>query len=322
MSNYNKLVSVLIPSYNHEKYVGDCLESVLAQTYSNIEVIICDDKSKDNTCEVIERYRQRLEEKFSRICIIKNEKNVGIVKNCNKLMSLARGDYYKLLASDDMLRPDGIEKLVLFMESHKEHDLVYSYVDRINVNTTFKDLVKNTINNPIKYSSVSGKSITSQLMAENFIVAPSVLIPKETVERWGVFSEEFIFEDWEYWLRVSVDGSIGYLDESTAYYRDLETSASRFTKKDKDRYEKFIDNELKLMDKYKDYITSESKHKYFKNKLRQACSVEDIEYVGKIRNIMLKEDIKVSIEDRLLILLAKLRIYDKVKKGYRKFVKK
>ena len=151
MSNNNKLVSVLIPSYNHEKYVGDCLESVLAQTYSNIEVIICDDKSKDNTYEVIERYRQRLEEKFSRICIIENDNNLGIVKNCNKLISLAKGDYYKLLASDDMLRPDGIEKLVFFLESHKEHNMVYSYGDRIGENITFKDVVGNSINNPIKY---------------------------------------------------------------------------------------------------------------------------------------------------------------------------
>ena len=163
MSNNNKLVSVLIPSYNHEKYVGDCLESVLAQTYSNIEVIICDDKSKDNTYEVIERYRQRLEEKFSRICIIENDNNLGIVKNCNKLISLAKGDYYKLLASDDMLRPTGIEKLVHFMENHKEHNIVYSYCDKISDNTTFNDVVKNIINNPVKYSCVSGKSITSQI---------------------------------------------------------------------------------------------------------------------------------------------------------------
>lgn len=322
MSNNNKLVSVLIPSYNHEKYVGDCLESVLAQTYSNIEVIICDDKSKDNTYEVIERYRQRLEEKLCRVCIIKNEKNMGIVKNCNKLMSLAKGDYYKFLASDDMIRPSGIEKLVYFMESHKAHNLVYSYGDRISENTTFKDVVNNTIDNPIKYSCVSGKSITSQLMAENFILAPSVLIPKETVERWGVFSEEFIFEDWEYWLRVSVDGSIGYLDESTAYYRDLETSASRFTKENKARYEKFIDNELKLMDRYKEYITPDSKNKFLKNKLRQACSVEDIEYIKKIRKIMMDENVKVSTKERFLILLAKLGLYDKIKKVYRKFVKK
>ena len=99
------LVSILIPVFNREKYIGATIESALAQTHSNLEVIVVDNCSQDNTWQIISAYA----EKDSRIKCFQNDTNIGPVKNWEKCIELAQGAYGKILWSDDLLHPTFIE---------------------------------------------------------------------------------------------------------------------------------------------------------------------------------------------------------------------
>lgn len=110
------LVSVLMTSYNRERYIGEAIESVLASSWKDFELIICDDASKDQTVAIAKTYA----EKDSRIHIHVNETNLGDYRNRNKIASLARGTYIKYLDSDDQIYPWGLEAMVRCMEAFPE----------------------------------------------------------------------------------------------------------------------------------------------------------------------------------------------------------
>lgn len=107
----NIKVSILIPVYKAEKYISKCLQSVLAQTYQNIEIIIVDDASPDNSIAIAESIIKQAHTKFG-IKILHNKKNEGVAFTRNRLLDLATGDYLQFVDSDDFLEPDAIESLV------------------------------------------------------------------------------------------------------------------------------------------------------------------------------------------------------------------
>ena len=117
------LVSVLVPAYNHEKYVQDTINSIIAQTYKNIELIVLDDGSKDSTWQKIEEMKDKCEERFVRVHF-ETKENEGTCKTLNKLISLAQGEFIYLIASDDLAKPQAIEKEVVFLSKHNDYGLV------------------------------------------------------------------------------------------------------------------------------------------------------------------------------------------------------
>ena len=115
MSNSNPLVSVIIPNYNHARYLDERMQSVLGQTYQNIEVIILDDCSTDNSREVIERYRN--DPKVT--SIVYNDSNTGKpFQQWNKGIGLAAGDIIWLAESDDTCDAEMLERLVKLYMAH------------------------------------------------------------------------------------------------------------------------------------------------------------------------------------------------------------
>ncbi len=116
------LVSYLIPSYNHIKYVKNAIDSVLNQTYKNIELIVCDDCSSDGSIEFLEQYS-----KDKGFIFIKNTINIGSAKTCQKLMDLAKGEYIGFLASDDWIDSRKVEMQVDALKKSRL-DAVYSPV--------------------------------------------------------------------------------------------------------------------------------------------------------------------------------------------------
>ena len=107
------LVSVIIPCYNAEKYVEEAIRSIMTQTYSNLEIIVTDDCSSDNTLMILET----LAAEDSRIKVIKNEKNLKIVKSLNNMIEVAQGKYIARMDADDISLPERIEKQVSFLDS-------------------------------------------------------------------------------------------------------------------------------------------------------------------------------------------------------------
>ncbi len=118
MSN-NPLVSVIMPSYNSEKYIGEAIDSILNQTYNNLELIIVDDCSSDNTIHEIESRTAD-----SRLLLYRNPENMGIAYTTNYGIEKANGEFIALLDDDDIAFPNRIELQVNFLEQHPEIDIL------------------------------------------------------------------------------------------------------------------------------------------------------------------------------------------------------
>lgn len=114
----NVLVTVFIPVYNAEKYIKECIESVLAQTYQNFEILVVDDGSTDKSLDIIRTYNDE------RIRIYANDKNCGIPYTRNRGLELARGKYIAFLDADDVAYPKRLQKSVEFLEKHPEYRVV------------------------------------------------------------------------------------------------------------------------------------------------------------------------------------------------------
>ena len=119
-----KKVSVILPIYNASTYLKECIDSLINQTYSNIEIIAINDGSTDESVKIIEQYMK----KDNRIKLYNNEKNMKLIYTLNKGLSLSSGDYIARMDSDDICRLNRIEKQVEFMEKNKDIQLCGSKI--------------------------------------------------------------------------------------------------------------------------------------------------------------------------------------------------
>jgi len=122
------LVSILIPTYNREKLIGETIESAINQTYKHIEIIVVDNKSTDKTWEIITKYSR----KDQRIKVYQNEKNIGPVRNWKKCLEYAQGEYAKFLWSDDLIAPEFIEKALPYLINNPEVGFVFTGTEIFN----------------------------------------------------------------------------------------------------------------------------------------------------------------------------------------------
>ena len=127
------LISVLVPLYNAAEYILETLRSILSQDYSNLEVIVVDDCSKDASFQIVHEFITTQNE--SRIKLFKNETNLGPESNWNKALSLATGKYIKLVCSDDTLEPGAISKQVAIFENPENSGLALVAGSRIVINS-------------------------------------------------------------------------------------------------------------------------------------------------------------------------------------------
>jgi len=117
-------ISILIPTYNREKYIGDCIASALSQTYDNFEIIVVDNASTDSTWEICQHYADA----DHRVKAFQNSENVGPVRNWKKCLEYSSGDYIKFLFSDDLLYPNCLEEMAPYLAT-PEIGLVYCAAD-------------------------------------------------------------------------------------------------------------------------------------------------------------------------------------------------
>lgn len=205
----NELVSIIMPSYNTGQYISQSIQSVLNQTYTDWELIIIDDCSKDDTDEVISPYLLD-----SRIRYIKNETNSGAAVSRNRALREAKGKWIAFLDSDDLWEPDKLEKQVAFMENNGYR---FSYTNYVEIDE------ESTPNG--KY--VTGpKRITKHGMYNYcWMGCLTVMYDAETV---GLVQIEDIKKNNDYamWLKVCKKANCYLLDENLAKYRKRSGSIS------------------------------------------------------------------------------------------------
>lgn len=248
-----QLVSICIPCYNHEKYLDDCLKSILKQTYKKIELIIIDDKSSDRSVQIIRKYLPKLNKKLQRVVFKVNKKNLGITKNCNELLKYAKGNYYKSFASDDVLAANAIEEMVDYLENNKDYNICmsngYEVPDNYHINGSLNGCKCSCAKNMEK--KLESPDFYESLLENNCIFAPGIMMKMSMFEKYGKYDEEIEFEDYEYWLRVCKEEKIGYIHKCLIYYRRSETSISNYNiGNKKKKYEFMLLTTLKIQLKY------------------------------------------------------------------------
>lgn len=220
----NPLVTVIVPAYNHEKYIEDCLKSIVEQTYDNMQIIVLNDGSKDRTGIVIERFIGNQKRKIEYI----SKENEGLCKTLNKALRQSKGEYIAIIASDDIWLPNKIEEQVKFLEENKNIGLVctdaYFFKDSEKTDIKYSDY-KPRLKKYFK-NSIQNVNIYESLLTENLILAVTVMIRKECFDKVGLFDESLKYEDYDMWLRISKYYPIGYLDNALAYYRMHDTNVS------------------------------------------------------------------------------------------------
>ncbi|HEX9961019.1 MAG TPA: glycosyltransferase [Pyrinomonadaceae bacterium] len=205
------LVSICVPSYNHARYLPATLDSALAQTYPNIEIIVLDDGSKDESLSIARDYETRFPGKI-KVYTHAGGANLGISRTVNAAFAHARGKYWMGLPSDDILYPDKIEKQVAFLEKNPALGFVYCYVDYIDSD-----------GKPVP--GRLGKNITADedplksMILENFIPGMAILARREAIARVGDHDADLIYSDWDFWVRLFSLYKGGFIDESLIGYR-------------------------------------------------------------------------------------------------------
>ncbi len=307
----NPLVSVIVPAYNHEKYVEDLIDSIVSQSYANIELLICDDSSTDQTYSKILGRKKELEKRFVRIQILKNDENLGVVKNINKMLKLSQGKYIKIIASDDMLLQDGIKDLVTYYESHQEYDMIFSNCIICSEKDHYP-LVNN--NYKVGYSRIPNLSenVFQRLFESNFILGSTIFALRKTYDIFGFFDESFSIEDWEYCLRIAKLGKIGFYNNKTVAYRIVCNSQSHYTQdyNGKIRFRRMYKNVIGIHKKYNcsELNLRRGYSKVYTVLLHAAINSDDIKYVYHIFKQKRKFELHFGLEIYLKYLLYRLHL--------------
>jgi glycosyltransferase involved in cell wall biosynthesis len=209
------LVSILAVSYNHEDWVIEALDSIRHQTYSNIQLVIIDDCSTDNTVTLIEAWLK----KHQIDCVfITHKSNKGICKTYNEGVSLCEGKYYSTLSCDDTLAHEKTEKQVTYFEQQGEEvGMIYS--DATILSSETGAITKSFIKKHRKDNLKPTGNIFNELIQQNFVPAMSILVRKKAFDHLKGFDEDLIFEDYDFFLRMAKQYKILYLNANLVQYR-------------------------------------------------------------------------------------------------------
>jgi len=238
----NPLVSILIPSYNRADFLGFAIDSALAQTYQNIEIIVHDDASTDKTPDLLKKYKR-----IERVRVITTKTNHGMIGGWNYLVRFAKGEYLKFLASDDLLDPECIA--VLVEAAQKNMGCALITCKRRFVNN--KNEVITTLGFSTRSLVTSGPKLAHQILTDlriNKIGEPSaVLYPSSLIKKAGDYDSQFSqFADFEYWLRLLQFGDLVYVNRPLCSFRLHDSSNTSRSIRDG----RFVDEIFLLIDKY------------------------------------------------------------------------
>ena len=224
--NKNPIISICIPVYNGEKYLSETLTAIANQTYENIEIIIVDDNSTDNSKDIIQDFTHSI----FRLIKIRNHDNLGLLSNWKKCVDLANGDWIKFVFQDDVLEKDCVKEMILTAQRTGKHLIcghkTYFFSEEIKVRTIIS----------YKYIEYTNKAFTNNKenieplhfydffirnLSRNFLGEPSCfLINKKLIERYGDFNKNLIqLLDYELYARISANEGLAYSKNAHIKFR-------------------------------------------------------------------------------------------------------
>jgi len=214
MPGESPLVTIGIAVYNGVDHILQTLSSIDNQTYQNIEIVIVDDGSKDNSFEICMNWQQ--ESSFP-IAVYKNNSNLRLPATRNVLLKKASGKYLCLFDQDDMMMPGKIESDVLLFEAQKNNvALIYS---DLNLMDEKEKPIGNGYFERIGFKGRENDDLFKELIKINFIPAPSVMVRTDLLKKVGGYDESLQFDDWDIWLRLAKEYEFVYSNVINVFYR-------------------------------------------------------------------------------------------------------
>ena len=204
MKENKALVSIVIPVHNGEKYIKEAIDSCINQTYKNIEVIVVDDKSEDNTLKILKEYGEK-------ITVIPVEKQDGLGNVINIGIRASKGKYIARMDADDIMYPTRLEKQVEYLESNPKCVAIGGQIDIIDENSKVTDH---------REYAIEDRDIKKNRFLFQPFAHPAVTLRKSTVEDIGLYPENmWKVEDVKFFLILSTKGEFYNLKDTVLKYR-------------------------------------------------------------------------------------------------------
>lgn len=243
------MISIAMATYNGERFLRSQLDSILSQTYHDIELIICDDNSTDSTRLILQDY----EKNNSRIKLYFNESNLGFIKNFEKAISLCSGDYIALSDQDDIWEEYKLEHL---LQNIGNNDFICSNSLLIDENGNSKNItMKDTCN--YHWIPKSQEALFKRILFTNIVQGSTMLAKSDFLKSCSSVPAEIGFHDYWFALNACAKNGFAYLDECTIKYR-------QHTKNVTTNEKKYFKDELKKndfsQDKYKALVEFNQKY--------------------------------------------------------------
>lgn len=198
------LVSIIVPSYNHKKYLPELLDSIAAQTYNQRELVIVDDGSSDGTVDYLESVKSKYGFKLI------SKKNEGLCATINRGLDEISGDYVVIIASDDFMPAERLSEQVEKL-SQSPFDAIAGGMTVVSESSAVLNYVK-----PPK----AGEVFFDEMLFKNLICAPTVMFKATTFKKFGRYNPNHLIEDYSMWMRIlSKGGRLANFEYNWAFYR-------------------------------------------------------------------------------------------------------
>lgn len=210
------MVSVLVLSWNHERYIEQSLASVIQQSYQDIEIIYLDNNSADNTFLIAEKILRSSCIKYK---AFKNRENKNITSNFNFLFSESHGEFVCLQSGDDWLHKNSIEEKLRVFDENKDVGMVYSTGYKYHEAVDAYELVPPVF--------VKKKDALTELLMKNFISVTGCIIKSDVIRAVGGWDDSLLIEDGDMWIKIAKQYEIKLVDKPLFFYRQHAGAVSR-----------------------------------------------------------------------------------------------
>lgn len=227
--NNRPLVSVPVITYNSSKFVLETLESIKAQTYQNIELIISDDCSSDNTVELCQKWVEENKERFVQTQIITSEVNTGVSANLNRAEAVCQGEWVKGIAGDDLLMPDCIADCVEYVQQHPNLIYLFGRIEAFGASDEKNKYFSEKVFDCSFFDLDVEEQLERLVFGSNCVPASTCFYNRQKAIDLGIRNDERIplLEDWPKWINILEKGvKLEFMDKTLVKYRIHNASIS------------------------------------------------------------------------------------------------
>jgi glycosyltransferase involved in cell wall biosynthesis len=231
---------VIVTCYQQAPYVVECLDAVAAQTFRDLELLVCDDDSQDATPQVVQRWLAAHPDLDARF--LDNAHNLGLIATLNRALTECRGPYVAYCGGDDVWRPELLERAVAELD-RRGPGTAAVYADAVHIDEHGTEIAPSFLREQGQEVAPQGQ-VFDELIRCNFVPTPTVTYRRDAIEAVGGWDPELYFEDWDLLLRLADRYEIAAVDEVLASYRVHDESMTR------QGFSSMIESRLQLLAKW------------------------------------------------------------------------